>query len=142
LPQADSGLARDQFGIDGAVSHFASPNARGRSTSLYDGALRLHAGIGVGHEVHYGAGLGAVLSYHHLQDGTMPVGRPGNLVVEPELRAQWVATGTNVVDSLGDPDHQAAGLRNGIALQAILAQPPDQSQAARAAATAVWSRAA
>lgn len=142
LPQADSALARDQFGIDGAVSHFASPDASGRSTSLYDGALRLHGGLGGGHEIHYGAGLGAVLSYHHLQDGPMPVDRVGNLVLEPEFRWQWVATGTNLVDSLGDPDHQAAGLRNGIALQAILAQPLDQSQAARAAATEVWRHAA
>jgi hypothetical protein len=143
MPQADSGLARDQIGLDGTVSHFASSGNGGNSTSLYGGALRLHADVALGgHDVHYGAGLGALLSYHRLQDGPMTVDRLGSLVLEPELRAQWVATGTHFVDSLGDPDHQAAGLRNGIALQAILAEPLDQGPAARAAATAVWSRAA
>jgi hypothetical protein len=142
LPQADSGLARDQIGLDGTVSHFASPGNGGNSTSLYGGALRLHGNvpIGGGHDVHHGAGLGAVLSYHRLQDGSAMVDRLGSLVLEPEFRAQWVATGTNIVDSVGDPDHQAAGLRNGVALQAILAEPLDQGMAARVAATGVWSR--
>jgi hypothetical protein len=143
LPQADSGLARDQVGFDGTVSHFASPEPGRDSASLYGGGLRAHGGVPLGgHDFHYGAGLGALLSYHRLQDSPRPVDRLGNLVLEPELRMQWVATGTNVVDSIRDPEHQAAGVRNGVALQAILARPFDQGDAARAMATGVWTRTA
>jgi hypothetical protein len=142
LPQADSALARDQIGIDGTISHFASRGNDGPSTSMYGSALRVHGGVATGGDVHWGAGLGAILSYHRLQEGPTMVERLGSLVLEPELRAQWVATGTHIIDSVGDPEHQAAGLRNGFAVQAILATPLDQSTAARAEATAVWARAA
>jgi hypothetical protein len=143
MPQPDSALARDQIGFDGTISHFASPGGGRDSASLYGAGLRAHAGGShYGRDFHYGAGLGVLLSGHRLQDSPTPIDRLGNLVLEPELHLQWGATGTNFVDSLGDPEHQAAGVRNGFALQAILALPFDQSDAARAMATTVWARAA
>lgn len=142
LPQPDSALGGNQIGIDSTIGHFASPGDGRPSASLYGGVLRVHGNAPVSHggHVRWSAGLGAMVSAHRLEDGRTIVDLLGNLVLEPELRAHWVATGTNIVDSLGDPEHQAAGLRNSVALQAIIAAPLDGSDRARADRLALWRR--
>jgi hypothetical protein len=142
LPQPDSALAGNQIGVDSRIAHFASPGAGGNSASVYGGVLRAHGNAPLSHwsNVRWSAGLAAMLSAHRLEDGHTSIDRLGNLVLEPELRAHWVATGTNVVDSLGDVDHQAAGLRNSVAIQAIISAPLDQAMPARSERLGLWRR--
>lgn len=140
LPQPDSAFGRNQFGIDSVLAHFAAANNDNNSTVVAGAALRGAINIPVSHlgHIRWSTGLHVTMSSRDLEEGDRTVGHLGNLVLQPEFRWQWVSIGSNTVDSLGDPEHQAAGLRNGIALQAIIAQPFDQSAAARADGTMIW----
>lgn len=142
LPQADSALAPNQLAVDVVVSHFASQGNDSGPTALYGGALYGHLDRPFARwlQARWAIGLGVAGSAHQLEEGPDRRFRLGTLVFEPELRAQWVATGTNVVNSLDDPEHQAAGLRNGIAVQGIFAAPLDTSMGARADSARVWRR--
>lgn len=142
LPQPDSAFGRNQLGIDSVLAHSATVDANTPSTLVAGAALRGAINIPIGHLYHlrWSTGLHATLSRRHFEEGGQMVNHLGNLVLQPEFRWQWTATGSNTVDSIGDPEHQAAGLRNGIALQAIVARPFDQSVAARTSGAMIWRR--
>jgi len=144
LPQPDSAFGRTQLGTDFTLSHFASPGGEIHAAAVYGAALRGALSVAVSHwrHVRWSAGLRAALSSHHLDDGSLSLDHLGNLVVQPELRWQWVAIGSNPIDSVGDPAHPPASLRNGIAVQAILARPRDQGEAARVDGARIWRRTA
>lgn len=144
LPQPDSAFGRNQLGIDTILAHSEATKDSDDRTVIGGAALRGAINIPVSHWYHlrWSTGLHVSLSARHREEGDQTANRRGNLVLQPEFRWQWVATGSNTVDSLDDREHQAAGLRNGIALQAIIARPLDQSDAARADKAMVWRRSA
>lgn len=142
LPQSDSALGDNQVGLDTMVARFASLGNGSGAASAAAEALHVHLNYPFARWLlaRWAGGLNLAASAQQLEDGRTRTARLGNAVIQPEMRMQWVATGTNVVDSVKDPDHQAAGLRNGLALQLILAVPFDQGMSARAARASLWRR--